>query len=86
MKKEEDLVTLMTLESSQQAYMYRSILETNGVAVYLSGEEIHNILPMGILAIELQVSSADEARARRILSSRFDRDEFREGTSEHDSK
>lgn len=80
--KTEELVTIRTLDSTQQANMYKSILESNGVAAYLAGDIVHDVLPLGIdMGVELQVAAEDEAEARRILNSKFDREEFKQGTS-----
>ncbi|MCC8088236.1 MAG: DUF2007 domain-containing protein [Rikenellaceae bacterium] len=78
--KRDEFVTIMKLYSPQEANMYKSILETNGIHVYLTGDIATEIMPFGgDIFIELQVPSEDESRAREVLSSKFDTQEFDEG-------
>lgn len=60
--------------------MYKSILESNGITAYLTGEGAHDVFPLGgPMSIELQVAEEDEEKAKKILESKFDKDEFEEG-------
>ncbi|MCD7963574.1 MAG: DUF2007 domain-containing protein [Rikenellaceae bacterium] len=76
----EEFVTIMKLYSPQEANMYKSILETNGIRAYLAGDLITEVFPIGgDVFIELQVPEEDESKAKAILASEFDMDEFEEG-------
>lgn len=73
----DEIVTIRTFSSPQEANIYKSILENSGIVSSLKGEIIHDLMPFGQLTdIELQVAAADLGRAEEILAAAFDKKEL----------
>ena len=77
--KDREVVTLGRFSSSEEAEIYRSLLEGAGVNVMTVGEFVNNIYPMGSswAGVELRVAPEDEKLAREILAAKFDKEEFK---------
>ncbi|MDD3108613.1 MAG: DUF2007 domain-containing protein [Alistipes sp.] len=72
------IVTLCSFTSLNEAMIYKSLLESNGVACELLNELSVNMLPVqdSLMEVRLVVNAADEALAREILTAQFDQQEF----------
>jgi len=62
------LVTVATFPEPAEANMARSVLESAGIQVFLSGENANSLLPVAFES-QLQVRGEDEAAARALLNS-----------------
>jgi len=67
----DELVTVATFPEPMEANMARSVLEGAGIEVFLRGEMANSMVPVAFSS-QLQVRSADEADARRLLESMED--------------
>jgi hypothetical protein len=65
----DELVTIATFPEPMEANMARSALEAAGIDVFLRGEVANSMVPVAF-ASEIQVRTADEAEARKLLESR----------------
>jgi len=62
------LVTIATFPEPAEASIARSVLESAGIEVFLSGETANSLLPVAF-ASQLQVRGEDESAARALLNS-----------------
>ena len=62
------LVTIATFPEPAEANLARSVLESAGISVFLSGENANSLLPVAF-ASQLQVRPEDESAARTLLNS-----------------
>lgn len=78
----EKVVTIMTFGSAMEAEIYRSLLESAGIAAQLQNDLATQVLPsLGeLVSVKLLVAEEDEARAREVLSAKFDAEEFKRET------
>ncbi len=67
----DELVTIATFPEPMEANMARSALEAAGIDVFLRGEVANSMVPVAF-ASEIQVRTADEAEARKLLESMDD--------------
>jgi hypothetical protein len=67
----DELVTVATFPEPMEANMARSALEAAGIEVFLRGEMANSMVPVAFSS-QLQVRSADEADARKLLESMDD--------------
>ena len=68
----------MRFVSLPEANIYKALLESGGIEAFINGEAAHDIFPYGgYFELELQVRRADEARAKEMLSAKFDREELK---------
>ncbi len=80
------VVMIMHFNHLGRAEIMKSLLESNGIECSLVGETIQSVLPSitgGGSPIQLVVAEKDAERARKILTAKFDVDEFE---SETDTK
>jgi len=77
--EEKGLVTLGRFSSAGELAIYQSLLEANGIRVFVTGEYTNDVYPMGETwaSIDLQVAAEDEQQAREILTAGFDKEEFK---------
>lgn len=72
------IVVLRTFSSSGEAAIYQTLLESNGIHCELINEGTSDIFPIpgDLMKIQLVVNEKDAAEAEKILSARFDEEEF----------
>lgn len=64
----EELVSVAEFDSLAQAHIYRSRLESEGIACFLSNESMNSLYPgMAFTKVELKVRLSDSLRAVDIL-------------------
>ncbi len=63
----EEVSTVMTFDSLQEAYMKKSLLAAHGIDAEVIGEIAHEIYPIGAVPIQLVVAAKDEQRALEVL-------------------
>ncbi len=78
MKKKSEFTILMTLDSIEQAYIYQSLLEANGVACQIINGTAQSVLRFnGIMwGIRLVVLTSQAELAQKILESEFEPQEW----------
>jgi len=62
------LVTIATFPEPAEASLARSVLESAGIPVFLSGENANNLIPVAFES-QLKVRAEDESAARELLNS-----------------
>jgi hypothetical protein len=62
------LVTIATFPEPAEANLARSVLESAGISVFLSGEIANSLIPVAFES-QLQVRPEDESAARTLLNS-----------------
>ncbi len=63
-----ELITLATINTSIQAHLLKSRLESDGIPCFLTDENINTLLPAGPFGgIKVQVHLSDSLRAFDIL-------------------
>ncbi len=77
---EQELVTIAKFDDNFEADLALALLVDHGIKAFLANELVYSMIP-GIMPdkffIELQVSSADEQRAREILDAQRNNSEIR---------
>lgn len=70
-------VTLMMFDTGWEAEIYRALLESAGVKAMLQNDILAGILPLNsVIRVRLYVLEEDLARAKEIIASHFDKEEF----------
>lgn len=72
------IITLMSFDTSGEAEIVRSLLESAGVESELLNEVMSAMLPLqsDFFSIRLVINEDDEERAKEILAAKFDTEEF----------
>jgi hypothetical protein len=65
---DEDLVSIATFPDPATGNLARSALESEGIAVFLQGENANSLIPMAF-ETQLLVRSSDAVAARELLAS-----------------
>lgn len=75
---EPEVTIICTFNQYNRATIYKSILDSAGIESKLLNETITSILPMQNewTEIFLVVRAEDAAKAKKILSAKFDQEEF----------
>lgn len=74
----KDFVVIRTFQTSGEAMIYQTLLESNGIRCELINEITSDMLPVGndMFPVRLVVNKDDEKQAEEILSAQFDQQEF----------
>ncbi len=67
LRSDEELVTVANFPDPVTANIARTALESEGVPVFLQGEQANSLLPVAFEA-RVQVRPEDEAQARQVLA------------------
>ena len=72
------LVVIRSFSSAGEASIYKSLLESSGVACELLNELTADVLPIrtDMMPIRLVVNAEDAKKAEEILDAGFDKEEF----------
>lgn len=72
------VVSIMSFNSAMEAGLYKALLESAGIEVWLQNDLALQVLSIygGLMQVNLLVSEEDAARAREVLGAKFDIDEF----------
>lgn len=66
------MIRLKDFTTAAEGHLARQRLEQAGIPAFLRNENIHGVLPVDVLSVQLWVQEEDEARALEILAPSAD--------------
>ncbi|MFI3330389.1 MAG: DUF2007 domain-containing protein [Rikenellaceae bacterium] len=81
--KDANIIVLERFNEVSRAEIIKALLESNGIECSLAHETIQTVLPYissGVAPVELLVREEDAERAREILTSAVDTEDFKAQT------